>query len=424
MEQNQEMMRMKNQALKEELSRARQELQDELSQVRQELQEVRTTLSQNPQPTRVHDLGPTALTRPTGFTGPTVPARSTVGTYAEVTAAGDREGFKLHQSKSTKRRAGQQAKDGFQKVVGAMEEMRWIVITRDVTPTTATTADITHAMNSKLLKAGFPTHVRIQKLGKSVRGNYTCLTAPSATASMVLQIHEQLLQAVKEQDSGITDIRADETWTKLKVHGISLAEYMWGDGSELQLFKKALKAGNEVKVPFIRWLLKEELIQQKEREQGIWATSYWSASRVEKRQSDSSTRACQQKADATMWRGSAKLNQTVNAARAAAEAMKSSVVTPTDWDAPCAPEATTQPITFARMRAAQQVKGEGVNMWKRSVATAVKITQQPQEGVSLGKELSQWLRRQGRKGWRSCKTAQSQVTKSGDVGGDMKMKQW
>lgn len=66
-------------------------------------------------------------------------------------------------------------------------------------------------MNSKLLKAGFPTHVRIQKLGKSVRGNYTCLTAPSATASMVLQIHEQLLQAVKEQDSGITDIRADET---------------------------------------------------------------------------------------------------------------------------------------------------------------------------------------------------------------------
>ena len=40
MEQNQEMMRMENQALKEELSRARQELQDELSQVRQELQEA------------------------------------------------------------------------------------------------------------------------------------------------------------------------------------------------------------------------------------------------------------------------------------------------------------------------------------------------------------------------------------------------
>lgn len=53
MEQNLEMMRMENQALKEELSQARQELQDELLQVRQELQEVRTTLSQNPQPTQV-----------------------------------------------------------------------------------------------------------------------------------------------------------------------------------------------------------------------------------------------------------------------------------------------------------------------------------------------------------------------------------
>ncbi len=40
MEQNQEMMRMENQVLKEELSRARQELQDELSQVRQDLQEA------------------------------------------------------------------------------------------------------------------------------------------------------------------------------------------------------------------------------------------------------------------------------------------------------------------------------------------------------------------------------------------------
>jgi len=42
MEQNLEIWRMENQTLKEELS-----------QVRQELQEVRTTLSQNPQPTRV-----------------------------------------------------------------------------------------------------------------------------------------------------------------------------------------------------------------------------------------------------------------------------------------------------------------------------------------------------------------------------------
>jgi hypothetical protein len=42
--------------------------------------------------------------------------------------------------------------------------------------------------------------------------------------------------------------------------------------------------------------------------------------------------------------------------------MESSVVTPTDRDAPYAPEATTRPITFARMGAAQQVKGEGATM--------------------------------------------------------------
>ncbi len=50
MEQNLETRRMKNQALKDELSQAKQEL----SRVRQQLQEVRTTLSLNPQPTRVH----------------------------------------------------------------------------------------------------------------------------------------------------------------------------------------------------------------------------------------------------------------------------------------------------------------------------------------------------------------------------------
>lgn len=41
----------------------------------------------------------------------------------------------------------------------------------------------------------------------------------------------------------------DETWTKLEVHGISLAGYMQGGGSGLQLFKEALEAGNEVGYP-------------------------------------------------------------------------------------------------------------------------------------------------------------------------------
>ncbi|TGZ76164.1 hypothetical protein EX30DRAFT_378139 [Ascodesmis nigricans] len=81
------------------------------------------------------------------------------------------------------------------------------------------------AMNAALDKAGAPPHIRILKIGVNGTGTVTAKMGPKATGNIALNYKETLLKAAEVADSAVEELRANETWHRLKLHAVSLNRY-------------------------------------------------------------------------------------------------------------------------------------------------------------------------------------------------------
>ena len=75
---------------------------------------------------------------------------------------------------------------------------------------------ITSVINIALFRAKAPAHVRIEVIRRSAKGNLTATAIPGADAQMLLHFRE-ILQAARNHDQDVVDVRSNENWPRLKV---------------------------------------------------------------------------------------------------------------------------------------------------------------------------------------------------------------
>jgi len=135
---------------------------------------------------------------------------------------------------------------------------RRIVFVRDsgsALPLVDQTVEITSATNIALHLARAPGHIRIERLQKSKKGTLTAAAAKGATAGMVIKFKETILKAIRKYDPAIVDLRTNEDWSRVKVHGIELGRYGKSpDG--LRILRQEIEAENPgVIVPMaVQWI--------------------------------------------------------------------------------------------------------------------------------------------------------------------------
>ena len=132
---------------------------------------------------------------------------------------------------------------------------------RNPAPTVLQFGRISAAINIALFKAKAPAHVRIEVIRRSAKGSLTATAIPGADAKILLHFREEILQAARNHDHDIVDVRSNENWPRLKVL-VPVAPYCEPDG--LEALKEEIEAENggiEVTTR-VRWLKPWALIRQ------------------------------------------------------------------------------------------------------------------------------------------------------------------
>lgn len=88
------------------------------------------------------------------------------------------------------------------------------------------TADIALEVNKDLAATRVLAYIRIQRLPYNKKGNLSGLMGMTATSSMILPPHrELLLQVARKFDLNIIDVTGNQRWHHLQVHGVDLNRY-------------------------------------------------------------------------------------------------------------------------------------------------------------------------------------------------------
>ncbi|TGZ76144.1 hypothetical protein EX30DRAFT_375775 [Ascodesmis nigricans] len=80
-------------------------------------------------------------------------------------------------------------------------------------------------LNATFQKSGAAAHIRVQRIDINAKGTATVRLGSHATGIMALEYKKELLQAACRGDESIADIQANETWTRIKLHSVSLERY-------------------------------------------------------------------------------------------------------------------------------------------------------------------------------------------------------
>jgi len=117
------------------------------------------------------------------------------------------------------------------------------------------TVEINSATNIALHLARVPGHIRIERLQKSKKGTVTAAAARGTIAGMVIKFKETILKAIRKYDPGIVDLRTNEDWSRVKVHGIELSRYGKSPAG-LRILRQEIEAENPgVIVPMaVQWI--------------------------------------------------------------------------------------------------------------------------------------------------------------------------
>jgi hypothetical protein len=151
---------------------------------------------------------------------------------------------------------------------GNTEDDRKIIFPRDgCTPHPFDSAmDIHSEVNRALRRAGVPDHIRLAKLRRNDNGVLTGLVGDRTNATQFLLYRETILRAARKADSGVIAVESNETWARLKIHGVPLHRYMRDDPAEgLQLLREEIEAENPgVTIPLASWLAAPRLIKARQ----------------------------------------------------------------------------------------------------------------------------------------------------------------
>jgi hypothetical protein len=142
---------------------------------------------------------------------------------------------------------------------GNPEDDRKIILPRDgVTPHPGgNVRAILSEINRALLKAGVPDHIRLWDLHRNAKGVLTAITRKESNARQFLFFKDMILMAARKVDPGIINVQSNETWAKLKIHGVPLDQYgPHMDAHGLQTLREDIEAENPgVVIPVaLRWV--------------------------------------------------------------------------------------------------------------------------------------------------------------------------
>jgi hypothetical protein len=137
------------------------------------------------------------------------------------------------------------------------EDDRKVIFPRDgVTPHPGGNVEaITSEINRALTAAGVPSHIKLWTLRRNTKGVLTALTRQDTNARQLLCFKDLILIAARKADPGIINVQSNETWAKLKIHGVPLNQYDT-DARGLQILREDIEAENPgVVIPIaLRWV--------------------------------------------------------------------------------------------------------------------------------------------------------------------------
>lgn len=137
-----------------------------------------------------------------------------------------------------------------------------MIFRRESTSARKSEADLMLILNESLQKAGIPTYNRFSRVGYSQSGAISALLTEKSNAENLVRDHSNMLiRAAESVDEKVTSIEALERWQRLKVHGMSLAQYL-GEG-KMELLRREIKSstGIQLKTP-PRWLISETRLEE------------------------------------------------------------------------------------------------------------------------------------------------------------------
>jgi hypothetical protein len=99
----------------------------------------------------------------------------------------------------------------------------------------------------------------------NIRGSITALPRENASADMLIVFREIIVTAARKVDQGIIDIEKNETWERVKMHGVNFDQYMAKRSGGLEKLSEEIHAENKgVVVPMaIRWMGRVADIKEK-----------------------------------------------------------------------------------------------------------------------------------------------------------------
>lgn len=126
-----------------------------------------------------------------------------------------------------------------------------------------------------LYQEGVPSHIRIFQLRKNTRGTLAGLSTPFAPVEQLLLYKDTVIRAARTMDPTIVDITANETWRRVKIHGVSLSRYLGKGTHGLDKLRQEIEAENEgVEISMqMRWLGRVPTIKERVAREGIRGSS-------------------------------------------------------------------------------------------------------------------------------------------------------
>ena len=87
-------------------------------------------------------------------------------------------------------------------------------------------ADIVSAVNRALHQEDVPAHIWMFQLRRNVKGTFAGLSTSFTPIEQLLGARDTVIRAARTVDLSIVDITANETWHRVKIHGVPLNQYL------------------------------------------------------------------------------------------------------------------------------------------------------------------------------------------------------
>lgn len=161
-------------------------------------------------------------------------------------------------------------------VQGLNLDQRKFIFVRDSTPVVPFhETKLMSAVSMALYQEKVPTHIRIFQLRRNAKGTLVGLSTPFAPIEQLLAHRDTILRAARTVDPAIVDITANETWKRLKIHGVPLERYLGKGTFGLNKLRAEIESENEgVEIPMeMRWLGRVPTIKERYHTQQIRGSS-------------------------------------------------------------------------------------------------------------------------------------------------------